>query len=464
MHSFIKSWKSRFYSFFVLLSFSLLTFSNGLNWLTYGPISTYAMDVYQVDSFYINLLSVSYMFIYPIGAPCANVFMAILSSEYGLIFGALLNCIGAVIRCFSYPLRGTVIGFSILLLGQLFCSMAQSFIIGMPPMVANRYFSPRLRPFATAIGVLMNGAGIGFSFLISPLAPILKLGLYQIIIAAISCLGLVMVPLSFYQHILDSIFKWTKLKKMKILEEKVNDEILDLIDGNINENSEQMTPTSPQNSLKQRLINIFIPFKSIHFLMILFSYGVNIGSIWALLSVLDQILDPLDYTPNQIAVIGVVNTCAGLLGVLIAGILGSLLKHLRTLLKLFYLAAAISMMIFSFSLKQQMYYPILLSQFGLGFFSNGIGPIALELSSELFPDIDEAIPPNHVLVFGNIVSILVVLIVDKMQKLDLTYVTILTLAIISTILSLGICLYYGPYKRSENERKIKELEMKENKI
>ena len=73
----------------------------------------------------------------------------------GLLVGAALNALGAVLRWQGADSRSFLTAF----VGQTICSAAQCFTLGVPPMLAAAWFGPQERARATSIGVLSNQLG-----------------------------------------------------------------------------------------------------------------------------------------------------------------------------------------------------------------------------------------------------------------------------------------------------------------
>ena len=73
----------------------------------------------------------------------------------GLLVGAALNALGAVLRWQGAVSRSFVAAF----VGQTICSIAQCFTLGVPPILAAAWFGPQERARATSIGVLSNQLG-----------------------------------------------------------------------------------------------------------------------------------------------------------------------------------------------------------------------------------------------------------------------------------------------------------------
>uniref|UniRef100_A0A8C4V2G3 Uncharacterized protein n=1 Tax=Falco tinnunculus TaxID=100819 RepID=A0A8C4V2G3_FALTI len=136
----------------VLLLFSSYSLCNAFQWIQYGSIHNIFVRFYDVSAFAINWLSMSYMLTYiPLLFP-----VAWLLDRRGLrliaLAGSALNALGAWVKLGS--LKPHL--FPVTVLGQVICSLAQVFILGMPSRIASVWFGPREVSTACSIAVFGN--------------------------------------------------------------------------------------------------------------------------------------------------------------------------------------------------------------------------------------------------------------------------------------------------------------------
>ena len=136
----------------VVLLFSSYSLCNAFQWIQYGSINNVFVRFYGVSTFAIDWLSMSYMLAYiPLLFP-----VAWLLDKKGLrviaLLGSALNAVGAWVKLGS--LRPQL--FSVTVLGQVVCSLAQVFILGMPSRIASVWFSPREVSTACSVAVFGN--------------------------------------------------------------------------------------------------------------------------------------------------------------------------------------------------------------------------------------------------------------------------------------------------------------------
>lgn len=156
------------YRWLILLGFSLFTFASACMWITFAPCLYIFMSYFSQTPSSINSLSSIYLLLYPILFIPSSKFFNTYGIKFGVIFGAFLNSLGALLRYLG-SLKRSYIGFWILFLGQTIAALAQLFILCVPPKLANIWFSQYgQQNFATSVGITANSAGVAIGFLLSP--------------------------------------------------------------------------------------------------------------------------------------------------------------------------------------------------------------------------------------------------------------------------------------------------------
>ena len=169
----VPQYKTHKWRWFVLATFSILAFSNGLNWLTYASIVKYAADFYKVSITDVNYLTIIFFIGSILGSPFAMFVLDSLSLREAVWIGSILNFIGTLIRILSAVLVPPYVniqylGFACAMLAQFTIAIAQSYFLFAPPKVAAVWFSDGERVVANTITSLSNVVGIGASMLIAP--------------------------------------------------------------------------------------------------------------------------------------------------------------------------------------------------------------------------------------------------------------------------------------------------------
>ncbi|XP_070106280.1 choline/ethanolamine transporter FLVCR2-like [Equus caballus] len=123
---------------------------NAFQWIQYGSIKNIFMNFYGVSTVAIEWLSMCYMLIYiPLLVPGAWLLEKLSLSTITLI-AAGLTCLGAWVKLGS--LKPHL--FPVTVLGQVICSVAQVFILGVPSRVASVWFGANEVSTACSIAVL----------------------------------------------------------------------------------------------------------------------------------------------------------------------------------------------------------------------------------------------------------------------------------------------------------------------
>ncbi|XP_033043270.1 feline leukemia virus subgroup C receptor-related protein 2 isoform X3 [Trachypithecus francoisi] len=148
----------------VVLVFSCYSMCNAFQWIQYGSINNIFMHFYGVSAFAIDWLSMCYMLTYiPLLLP-----VAWLLEKFGLrtiaLTGSALNCLGAWVKLGS--LKPHL--FPVTVVGQVICSVAQVFILGMPSRIASVWFGANEVSTACSVAVFGNQLGIAIGFLVPP--------------------------------------------------------------------------------------------------------------------------------------------------------------------------------------------------------------------------------------------------------------------------------------------------------
>lgn len=136
----------------VVLVFSCYSMCNAFQWIQYSSINNIFMNFYGVSAFAIDWLSMCYMLTYiPLLLP-----VAWLLEKFGLrtiaLTGSALNCLGAWVKLGS--LKPHL--FPVTVLGQVICSVAQVFILGMPSRIASVWFGANEVSTACSVAVFGN--------------------------------------------------------------------------------------------------------------------------------------------------------------------------------------------------------------------------------------------------------------------------------------------------------------------
>lgn len=350
----IKIYKKRW---LMLILFVLYSASNAMQWIQYSIIANIVTRYYNVSSFLIDMTSMIFMITYiPLIFP-ASYLLDKFGLRYAVIFGALGTALGSWIKVFSIANDR----FWITFLGQSLVAVSQTFVLSVPARLAAVWFGPDQVSSACSIGVFGNQLGIAIGFLFPPmLVPNsdnncnvergLRLMFY--IVAAITTLVLVLI-LFFFK----SAPPLPPSPAQAVQRENVEKEAF-------------------SRSIKRLLTNF-------GYVLLLFSYGINIAVLYAISTLLNQVV--LKYFPGHeedAGRIGLTIVCTGMLSSVICGvILDKTHKFKQTTLAV-YLCCFLGMIIFTLTLNSKIYVVYITAGI-LGFFITGYLPVGFEFAAEL---------------------------------------------------------------------------------
>eukprot|EP00744_Colponema_vietnamica_P001898 GILI01003078.1.p1 GENE.GILI01003078.1~~GILI01003078.1.p1 ORF type:complete len:582 (+),score=103.07 GILI01003078.1:86-1831(+) len=149
----------------VLFVFSLLSASNGFQWINYAPIIDQVKDFFDVDSMNVNFLTTIYTIVYPTTILVGCVVFQKKGSHGGMVLGAFFNALGALIKLVAALWWPT---YAPLVISQVVNAFAEVFFLSLPPYLSATWFPAHQRTLATAIGINANAIGSAFGFIIPP--------------------------------------------------------------------------------------------------------------------------------------------------------------------------------------------------------------------------------------------------------------------------------------------------------
>ncbi|CAH1252674.1 FLVCR1 [Branchiostoma lanceolatum] len=369
---------------FMLLLFSSYSLSNAFQWIHYSVISNIVVRYYSVSILAVDWLSMVYMLAYiPLIFPATWTL-----DRYGLrvvgLLGSSLNCIGAWLKVAGVGRER----FAVTMFAQTVCSVAQIFILGMPARVAAVWFGPREVSTATSIGVFGNQVcnifcrvartqrgvhahfyrlygnqvGVALGFLIPPvLVPnaadiaVVERGMNVMMFgtAAVTTLLFILVIIFFRE-------------KPPIPPSPAQAAIF-----------ESEAEYSYIGSIK-RLV------KSVPFVLLIITYGINTGSFYAISTLLNQVV--LSKYPGEevnVGRIGLTIVLTGLLGSVLCGVWLDRTRTFKGTTVVVYILSFLCMTAFTFTLDLGYLAVVFVTAGALGFFMTGYLPLGFEFAAEI---------------------------------------------------------------------------------
>nr|XP_049597415.1 feline leukemia virus subgroup C receptor-related protein 2 isoform X3 [Syngnathus scovelli] len=343
----------------IVFLFCAYSLSNAYQWIQYSIISNIIVKFYQVDAFAVDWLSMIYMlayvpFIFPV---------TWLLDQKGLrvtaLLANLLNCVGTWTKVASvHPDL-----FWVTMLGQFISALAQVFILGMPSRLASVWFGADEVSTACSIGVFGNQMGIAIGFLIPP----------------------ILVP-----NVDDVEELAHHIKIMFYISAGVATIIFILVIIVFQEKPE-LPPTQAQAQARcippesySYLASIWRLLRNKPFMLLLVSYGLNVGCFYAVSTLLNRMI--IEHYPGEevnAGRVGLTIVIAGMVGSLICGVWLDKTKTYKQTTLAVYVLSLVGMLIYASTLNLGHLWVVFLTAGVLGFFMTGYLPLGFEFAVEL---------------------------------------------------------------------------------
>lgn len=110
---------------------------NGMCWVVVTPISQPIEKAYDISAAWVAFIPMSYLIFFVILNFPSNWVIDVKGIKKGLVIGAALTFLGCLIRCLVR------VSFAFVIIGQVFCSIAQPFILNASMKIATRWFMPK---------------------------------------------------------------------------------------------------------------------------------------------------------------------------------------------------------------------------------------------------------------------------------------------------------------------------------
>lgn len=343
----------------VVLVFSCYSLCNAFQWIQYGSINNIFMNFYGVSAFAIDWLSMCYMLTYiPLLLP-----VAWMLEKFGLrtiaITGSALNCLGAWVKLGSLEPHL----FPVTVVGQVICSVAQVFILGMPSRIASVWFGANEVSTACSIAVFGNQLGIAIGFLVPP-----------VLVPNIKDQEKLAYHISIMFYIIGGVATLLFILVIIVFKEKPKH------------------PPSRAQSLSYALAttdasyfsSIVRLFKNLNFVLLVITYGLNAGAFYALSTLLNRMV--IMHFPGQevnAGRIGLTIVIAGMFGAMISGIWLDKSKTYKETTLVVYIMTLVGMVVYTFTLNLNHLWIVFITAGSLGFFMTGYLPLGFEFAVEL---------------------------------------------------------------------------------
>eukprot|EP01125_Pyxidicula_operculata_P017726 TRINITY_DN6242_c0_g1_i1.p1 TRINITY_DN6242_c0_g1~~TRINITY_DN6242_c0_g1_i1.p1 ORF type:complete len:391 (+),score=22.75 TRINITY_DN6242_c0_g1_i1:21-1193(+) len=377
MEESLPEFRTVFKRWIILGIFSFLSCTNAMVWNTFSPIATQSIIFFQTTSLGIDFFSLLYMIVYIpfvfLGTYLINKF----SLRVGVMIGAWLNTFGTWLRYGAVMMPiSPFYQYVVVMIGHGITAIAQTFILQIPPLIANNWFAPNERTLATSIGALWNQMGIAIGFLIAPLIVHTT--------ADIPTLLLAMSVITTVPTILVTV--WFQSKP----------EVCPAPSGMVE-----------RHGLRESLI---ILTKNKSFILMFFAFGMSVGAFYALTTLLQQMGEVYSYTPTETGWLGFLIVVVGIAGAVVAGVVTDKTQKFKEILLIMYGGSFLCLVWFVFSIttKHQFIILAVCCSF-LGFFLTALLPPSLESAVEVTYPVNEEVSSGLLMLSAQIFGIIFIL-------------------------------------------------------
>ena len=147
------------YRWYVMISYFLLTFANGLQWVTFSACADNFSSAYNMPSWKVNMFSLMYMIIYPFVCIPEGWLVDSYSTRLGLILSAACTLGGAAMKLLVNKSMACAF------IGQFLAGLFQPAILNSPGKIAANWFREDIRTLICTICCLSDTIGIFVGFL-----------------------------------------------------------------------------------------------------------------------------------------------------------------------------------------------------------------------------------------------------------------------------------------------------------
>jgi len=380
----------------VLFVFMAVVILNQLLWITFAPITSSAVNYYQVSDLSIGLLSMSFMIVYIlVSIPASWVI-----DTYGI---RIAVGIGVALTGIFGLMRGLVASnYTLVLLAQIGIAIGQPFILNAITKVAARWFPFKERATAAGLGSLAIYLGIMAGLVLTPYL-LLHLGMDGMLLAY----GIAAMITAAVFFVLAREHPPTP-------------------------------PCSPDQEVRSLVFDgLGQSLRKKDFILLMLIVFVGLGVFNAIMTWIEEILRPRGFSIVQVGVVGSLMIIGGIIGAVVIPLLSDRYRKRVPFLVLALCGTILGLIGLTIALS---YVLLLASSFILGFFLLSAGPIAFQYGAEITYPAPEGTTTGLLLMAGQVSGIIFIFAMDIFRSPSTGSMTPSLLAFIFLLfLSLLIC-------------------------
>ncbi|CAF0870715.1 unnamed protein product [Brachionus calyciflorus] len=416
----IKVYKIRWY---ILIVICLSNIANAFNWICYGSIADFAGEFYSVNYDKVNFLSLLYLIV---SIPSGFVSFWLIDTfgiRASINLGAWLNFVGSLIKMSSSldladttPLIPDSAKYSVVLIGQAICALAQPFILFVSTKFANTWFADDQRSLANTIALASNTLGVLIGAFVSPQI----VDSEQSYLSEISLLNIISCLMSLIPAVMAGLINQSNPKLPPSYSAIINKQNVQNRNLVLNESSEE-TEQNFKTNLKIYFKQVLSLLTSKDFLILFISFGLSLGLFNTLTTLLEQVLCTRGYSDLDVGYFSGAMIVSGMIGSLITGVILDRTKRFEEISKICFCLSALSNIFFVIiqlynNDNSLVYYLLLLSFCLTGFFGLPLLPVCMDMAIECVYPIPEATSTGLLFIAGQIFGIVLILFYPKMAN------------------------------------------------
>ncbi|XP_057328981.1 feline leukemia virus subgroup C receptor-related protein 2 [Microplitis mediator] len=344
---------------FILAIFVIYSASNAMQWIQYSIITNIVMKYYKIEnSLPVDMTSMIYMITYiPFIFPASYIL-----DRYGLRYAALAGGFGTALGSWVKVFSVGQDQFWIAFIGQTIVASSQCFILSVPARLAAVWFGPDQVSSACSIGVFGNQLGIAIGFLFPPML---------------------------VKNSDDPTVIGDGLRVMNYMNCAITTVIFFLILFFFK--AKPPLPPSPVQAVQNELEKSDDFLRSLKrlglnfgYMMLLMSYGINVGIFYAISTLLSRIIDThFPGSEEDAGRMGLAIVCSGMLGSVLCGVILDKTRKFKETTLVVYIFSLLGLILFTFILNSGTIIVFYVTLSLLGFFMTGYLPVGFEFAAEL---------------------------------------------------------------------------------
>ncbi|XP_055924917.1 feline leukemia virus subgroup C receptor-related protein 2-like isoform X2 [Argiope bruennichi] len=348
-------YRSRYFMLFLFVTYSM---SSAFQWIEFSIIANIVSRYYEVKEYDISWTAMTYMIFYiPLIVP-ANWILEKKGLRFAVLLGSFGTCAGSWVKCCSLFSNS----FAVVMVGQSIVAASQVFILGIPSQLAGVWFGATEVSRACAIGVFGNQLGIALGFLLPPLIvpnssnmDDIEHGLSILLYGIAAVTSAIFISIVFF-------FK----EKPPLPPSRAQAAILN------------------DDSRASYFASIWKMLKNVHYMLLLVTYGINVGVFYAISTFLNQMVLFYNKGAEESAgLMGLIIVLSGMVGSVVCGVILDKTHKFKETTLVVYILSFLGMVSFAVALPFGLLLPLFFVSALLGFFMTGYLPLGFEFAAEI---------------------------------------------------------------------------------